>query len=159
MNTVVKLVSRAGLVAEVPQSEFDLLSFRLGPVRAREHALSDAGRALKHRRELAAYYAQTLSAQDQELIRATARQLLRDCAIQQAARESGYGNYVDRIARGGMVNHDQWSRIVERATNRAGNIDDTPDDAALCAAAEQLGFRTERTADWDRLWVFPGWKI
>ena len=155
----VKLVSRAGLVAEIPQSDFDALSLSLGPVRARERVLSDAGRALKHRRELAAYYAQTLDEHDQEMIRATARQLLRDVAIQSAAAEIGYGNYVARVAAGRPVNPEQWARIVSRATERAGNIDDTPDDAALCAAAEQLGFRTERTADWDRRWLFPGWKI
>jgi hypothetical protein len=158
MNTV-KLVSRAGLIVEMPQSEFDLMSSQLGPVRARERALSDAGRALKHRRELAAYYAQTLAEQDQELIRATARQMMRDFAIQQAARELGYGNYVDRIARGGMVPAESWARAVSRATERAGNIDDTPDDGDICAAAEQLGFLTERGADWDRRWLFPHWTI
>ena len=155
----VKLVSRAGLVAEIPQSEFDLVSASIGPVRARERVLSDAGRALKHRRDLAEFYAQNLTPQDQELIRATARQMIRDVEIQIAARELGYGSYVDRVARGGHVNPEQWARVISRATERAGHIDDTPDDGWLCAAAEQLGFASERTAEWDRRWLFPDWKI
>lgn len=157
--SLVKLVSRAGLVVEIPQSEFDLVSASIGPVRARERVLSDAGRALKHRRDLAEFYVQTLTESDQQLIRTTARQMVRDIEIQIAARELGYGSYVDRIARGGHVNPDQWARVIARATERAGNIDDEPDDAMLCAAAEELGFASERTAAWDRRWLFPDWKI
>lgn len=158
MSTVT-LVSRAGLVADIPQADFDKLLLQIGPVRARERILSDAGRALKHRRELAAHYAQTLTEADLANINQMARAFIRREAIERAAYDLGYGSTIDRVNRGGRVDEISYGRIVSRATEWAGNIDDTPDDGALCYAAEQLGFTTERTADWDRNWLRPTWKI
>ena len=162
--SIVKLVSRAGLAVELPQSEFDQLSLAIGPVRARERVLSDAGRALKHRRELAAHYAQALTDADRANVNQMARAMIRRTAIEVAARELGYGNYLDRIDRGGaaaemIASSESYQRAIRQATERAGNIDDTPTDDYLCAAAEALGFSTERTADWDRRWLCTGWVI
>lgn len=157
MNTTI--TARSGLTVTMPQAEFDEICTRRGPVAAKQLVLSDAGRALKHRRELAAFYAQQLSAEDQMLINAVARELIRDAIIHQAARELGYGNYVDRVQMGRSVNDAQWARIIERSLGWAGEIDDTPDDGARSVAAQKLGFLTEHDAEYSRYWTVSDWQI
>lgn len=152
------LTARSGLTVTIPQSEMDAISARLGPVSARQHILSDAGRALKHRRDLMTYYAQTLSDDDLSLIRAVARQMIRDSAIYVAATELGYGNYVTRAAAGRPM-PESWDRIVSRAIAWAGEIDDTPTDRDLVIATQRLGFLTEDDAEYSRNYVRPTWTI
>lgn len=161
MNTIT-MTSRGGLVVELSQSEFDQVSSRLGPVYARESILSDAGRALKHRRELAAHYRQILSIDDLALIGGTALQMMRDAAIHNAAREMGCGPFVERVQAGRHVDPDVWARIVERAVAWAGGpeaLDGDPTDVIWCAAAGALGFSTDEDAEYNRRWLRPSWVI
>ena len=161
---MIVLESRAGLRVELPESEYAAAIATDGITRARERLLSEAGRALKHRRELAQFYAQEIDDAQRNLIQAVARQLVRAAAVDEALRELGGGLYLTRIAFGGAVaertaDSPPYQRLRARAVERAGNIDDTPDEGAIAEAMRLLGLLTEQDAQWSRRHLRAGWTI
>jgi len=161
----ITLTSARGLVVSVPIAEYSnrLLSASTDTVRA--SILSDAGRALKHRRILADFYAQTLTASQRAQVRAHAVALSRRTNILNAARDLGYGEYVNRVTAGRPVPDETWSRIMDRATDRAGyarlGVDSEyePTPADIEFAMGDLGYITGHDASYSRRFTEPTWQI
>lgn len=156
----ITLISRNGLAVTLPQSDYGQYLAVCGSIeKTRERVLSDAGRALKHRRTLAQFYAQELSDEQRQQVDQVARAMVRQDAIYEAASELGYGPYVDRKISGRPTNDAKWERIVARATEWAGQIDDTPSDSYISVAMYELGLMTEDDAGYSRRFTEPTWGI
>ena len=160
-NDKITITSARGLSVTLPLSEYaDLIAARGEPV-AKQTLLSEAGRALKHRRALAEYYSQELTEVDHALITQIVRALRRQQAIYAAAHELGYGNYIARVETGRPVNEDQWERIMQRSRERANYSDDpTPATAdEIAFAIERMGRLSDRDAQYSRRHLMPTWEI
>jgi len=154
-NDTITLKSAHGLTATIPEQEYNAIVAEYQG-RAREIALSRAGAALKHRRALAQYDHQTITAEQAAEIDQIARALVRDNAIIAAVNDLGYGVYAARVAAGRPVNPAQWGNILARARASVGDIDDTPDRSALDEAARLLGLLTADDVAGD---TRPTWTI
>jgi len=160
IENVNTFTSRNGLSVTIPQPIFDQMLGSLGTLSGvRERVLNDAGRALKHRRELADFYAQELTAEQRQQVAQVASAMIRQDAIYSAACEMGYQPYVDRAIAGRPTNDAQWARIIERAREHAGQIDDTPTAEDLNSAMSELGMLTGNDAEYSRRLTLPTWSI
>jgi len=170
--------SAAGLVVSVPEAEVEALMTRLSAERylpygtanltieqrAKSAVLSAAGRALKHRRDLAAYYAQEITADDLEFARAIAVQAKREGAVISAAYDMGYGPYMARSLAGRHVDTDTMGRVRERATERARTeieyVESEPitlDDVDY--GLKMMGYMVRADAEYSRALTQPTWEI
>lgn len=137
---------RNGLTVLIPDDEYGILLALHGQSGAYAYVLNQAGRVLKHRRELSVIYHQVLSDDEKTQVECIARSVAVQAAIDAKIREMGYGNYLSRRDQGGMM-PESFTRIVNRAYNVAHeSITVTEDDRSV--AMSLLGFYT----DFDRQW-------
>ena len=177
MNTCT-FKSAAGLVVSVPEAEVEALMTRLSAERylpygtanltieqrAKSAVLSAAGRALKHRRELAAYYVQEISAEDQEFARAIAVQAKREGAVIAAAYDMGYGPYMARSLVGRHIDTGTMGRIRERAAERARTEIEHVEREPLTLSdidygLKMMGYMVSADAEYSRALTQPTWQI
>lgn len=170
--------SAGGLVVSVPEAEIEALMTRLAAERylpygvakltieqrAKSAVLSAAGRALKHRRDLAAYYAQEIPADDLEIARAIAVQAKREGAVIAAAYDIGYGPYMARSLAGRHVDTDTMGRVRERATERARSEIEHVEREPLTLAdidygLKMMGHMVSADAQYSRCLTKPTWEI
>lgn len=170
--------SAAGLVVSVPESEIEAIMEKLAAERylpygmakltieqrAKSAVLSTAGRALKHRRDLAAYYAQEISPDDLEFARTIALQAKREGAVIAAAYDLGYGPYMSRSLAGRHVDPDTMGRIRERATERARSEIEYVESEPLTLddidyGLKMMGYMISDDAEYSRALTHPTWEI
>lgn len=179
MNTnMITFISSGGLTVSIPESEHRAIVDAIinegdmprwmGTLtleqRVKSHVLNAAGRALKHRRDLAAYYAQEIPAADLELARAIAVRARRDGAVIAAAYDMGYGSYMARSLAGRYVNPDTMGRVMERATERARTELEHVESEPLTLAdvdygLKQIGYMVSDDAEYSRAYTQPSWGI
>lgn len=137
-----KLQSSRGMVVEMSDQAYGTYLAKYGS-RTRESILTEAGRVYKHRELLHLIRKQELTEEQKLQVESLATAAARQFAIYNAAREMGYGTYVDRALQGRIM-PDSWCRIVERAAATIEEITVTESDRN-CAMTE-LGFYVERDA-------------
>jgi len=152
--------SKSGLLVTVPDAEYGELLLRASSVEAvRASILSQAGRIHKHRQQLIRYAAQTLTPEEQQAVECLARALVRQAHVDLEMIRLGYGNYLTRRDRGGLL-PESYSRIRERAVESAGTPPDTLHDRDRIAAMRQLGYLTVDDADYsERIISGSTWEI
>ena len=138
---------RSGLTVEMTDEQYAAYLSKYGPNTYYE-ILNDAGRVLKHRIILKNIMKQNLTPEQSAHVESLARALAIQERIDREIIDMGYGSYIYRRDRGGMM-PESFSRIVEKARGRVGDLSDiSPDDSDRNYAMAQLGFYTERDAEW-----------
>lgn len=152
---------RSGLTVTIPDEEYGMLISQRGEHGAYEYVLNLAGRVLKHRRTLERIRTQQLSAEQLAQIENLARSLAVSAVIDAEIIRMGYGNYIRRRDRGGLM-PESFDRIVERArASCADNIQAVvvTDDDRNYAMAE-LGYLTDDDREWsERISGWCNWQI
>jgi hypothetical protein len=152
---------RSGLTVVVPDDEYGVLLATHGEHGAYEYVLNQAGRVLKHRRELEEIRNQVLTDDQRNQVESAARALAIQNIIDIYLCENGYSAYVDKRNRGGML-PESFSRTVERAREScADEIErSTPTDDDRNYAMTMLGFYTEDDRRWsERVSSWCNWEI
>lgn len=166
MTVSIPAAEHAAITAAVAERKY---AHGLGPAltleqRVKSCVLNAAGRALKHRRDLAAYYVQEIPADDLEFARAIAVQAKREGAVIAAAYDIGYGPYMARSLAGRHVDPGTMGRIRERAAERARTEIEhlkreplTLDDIDYGLKAQ--GYMVSADAEYSRCLTMPTWVI
>lgn len=138
-----KLQSSGGMAVEMSDHDYGDFLARYG-VRAREMALTEAGRVYKHRKLLKLIHAQKLTDEQREQVEHVAHAVARQFAIYNEIRDRGYGSHVDR-ALAGRIMPESWDRIVSQASAAIGEVE--VDDSARTYAMQNLGFYVDKDLD------------
>lgn len=147
-----KIESTSGMIVEIPDTEYGILLAKHGKGTKYE-ILNTAGRVLSHRLTLNAIREQTLSDDQKQQVESLARAIAAEEIIYTEIVDMGYGEYIIRANRGGMM-PASWARLVDRArTYCADDIENVcvNDDHRNCAMAD-LGFYTDEDEKYSR-WV------
>ncbi len=105
---------RSGLRVKLPDDDYGKILAEHGEHGAYEHILNQAGRVLKHRNTLNDIRNQKLTAEQQQNVESAARAVAVQSIIDNEIINRGYGNYLRRRDRGGLM-PESWGRIVSRA--------------------------------------------
>jgi len=149
------------LVVTLSNEEYAVLLTRYGSAeRARIEILNDAGRIEGHRRTLAQFAAQQLTDEQRRQIEDLAAAYAREHQLQTWLLDNGYGNYLSRAERGGMM-PESWARITEQAREATASepLEITNYDRGR--AMHDLGLLTEGDQEWSESIARAGetWKI
>lgn len=151
----------SGLTVTIPDEEYGGWLAQYGEHGAYSAILNQAGRVHKHRIALEEMRAQELTEEERQQVESVARTLSVQAIIDQYIVDMGYGNYLTRRDRGGMM-PEGFARIVSSARESCAlEIEHAqPTDSDLNHAMLMLGFYTDDDRRWsERVSGWCKWEI